>query len=226
LVYCGANRVPDSVEISSEIRWWVLRELCKSWLQRVGSALLNPADKVNSGKFQRESVAMADDQPDKSDLLIKPERRAPEAVVVDGQTVPVAPYLARPAVAPAQPIVAPPVPWTTDNSFDNNIEAKKLVVGWGTSVSGEISSCNTLIVEGIIEASLRGARSVVISETGVFKGSATIDEAELRGRFEGDLVVRNRLRIHATGNVSGTVTYKDIEIEPGGRISGKIQAPS
>ena len=29
LVYCGANRVPDSVEISSGIRWWVLRELCE-----------------------------------------------------------------------------------------------------------------------------------------------------------------------------------------------------
>jgi len=53
----------------------------------------------------------------------------------------------------------------------------------------------------------------------VFKGSTTIDEAEVRGRFEGDLVVHNRLLIKATGRVSGTIRYGQIEIEFGGQIS-------
>ena len=60
----------------------------------------------------------------------------------------------------------------------------------------------------------------------VFKGSTTIDEAEVRGRFEGDLVVHNRLLIKATGRVSGTIRYGQIEIECGGQIFGDIQAQS
>jgi cytoskeletal protein CcmA (bactofilin family) len=58
------------------------------------------------------------------------------------------------------------------------------------------------------------------------KGSTTIDEAEVRGRFEGDLVVHNRLLIKATGRVSGTIRYGQIEIECGGQIFGDIQAQS
>ena len=60
--------------------------------------------------------------------------------------------------------------------------------------------------------------------SGLFKGSATIDELEVRGRFEGNLIVRKRLLIRATGRVSGTIRYGQIEIECGGQISGDIQA--
>jgi cytoskeletal protein CcmA (bactofilin family) len=58
----------------------------------------------------------------------------------------------------------------------------------------------------------------------LFKGSASIDEAEIRGRFEGSLVVRKRLLIKASGRVSGTIRYGQIEVECGGQISGDIQA--
>ena len=50
------------------------------------------------------------------------------------------------------------------------------------------------------------------------------DQIEVRGRFEGNLIVRNRLLIRATGRVSGTIRYGQIEIECGGQISGDIQA--
>jgi hypothetical protein len=45
----------------------------------------------------------------------------------------------------------------------------------------------------------------------------------VRGRFRGELVVRKRLLIRAGGHVSGTITYGEVEIESGGKISGAIQ---
>ena len=45
----------------------------------------------------------------------------------------------------------------------------------------------------------------------------------MRGQFEGELVVSKRLLIRATGHVSGTITYGEIEIERGGRVSGVMQ---
>jgi len=48
--------------------------------------------------------------------------------------------------------------------------------------------------------------------------------ADVHGRFEGELVVRKRLLIRAGGHVSGNITYGEIEIESGGGISGTIRS--
>jgi cytoskeletal protein CcmA (bactofilin family) len=103
-------------------------------------------------------------------------------------------------------------------------EIRQLIVGREISLSGEIKSCDRLIVEGSVEANLQSCQDVNIAESGLFRGAATIDDAEIRGRFEGTLTVRNRLFIRSTGRVTGTVRYGQIEIECGGQISGDIQA--
>jgi cytoskeletal protein CcmA (bactofilin family) len=106
----------------------------------------------------------------------------------------------------------------------NEADLRKLIVGREITLAGEITSCDKLIVEGSVEANLTNCRDVDIAESGLFKGSASIEEAEVRGRFEGNLVVRKRLLIKASGRVSGTIRYGQIEIECGGQISGDIQA--
>src|SRR5205814_7585235 len=102
-------------------------------------------------------------------------------------------------------------------------EPRQLVVGQGVSLSGEVTACARLIIEGNVEANLHDCHDVDIAETGLFKGVASVDNAEVRGRIEGDLVVRKRLLIRATGHVSGKITYSEIEIEHGGKISGQIE---
>ena len=106
----------------------------------------------------------------------------------------------------------------------NDAEVRKLTVGREITLSGEITSCDKLIIEGSVEANLNNCRDVEIAETGLFKGTASIEEAEIRGRFEGNLVVRKRLLIKASGRISGTIRYGQIEIECGGQISGDVQA--
>src|SRR5215470_1849666 len=91
------------------------------------------------------------------------------------------------------------------------------------ALSGEITSCDRLVVEGSVEANLANCRDIDIAESGLFKGSASIEEAEIRGRFEGTLTVRKRLHIRSTGKVVGTVRYGQIEIECGGQLSGDVQ---
>ena len=82
-------------------------------------------------------------------------------------------------------------------------ESRCLSVGRGITLSGEVNSCDKLLIEGSVDAKLTNCRAIEIAESGLFKGSTTIDEAEIRGRFEGDLIVRNRLLIKATGRVWG-----------------------
>jgi cytoskeletal protein CcmA (bactofilin family) len=145
--------------------------------------------------------------------------RTPEGARQGGETT-------RPSEAPRRPPEAagtPPVA-TVGGLRRSETDVRTLIVGREISLSGEINSCNKLVVEGSVEANLQNCRDVDISETGLFKGSASIDEAEVRGRFEGNLTVRKRLMIRSTGKVTGTIRYGQIEIECGGQISGDIQA--
>jgi len=102
-------------------------------------------------------------------------------------------------------------------------EPRTMIVGRGMSLSGDIRACNRLVVEGSVEATLHECREMQIAENGVFKGNASIEQAEVCGQFEGELTVTKRLFVRATGYVSGTITYGEIEIERGGKISGLLQ---
>lgn len=98
----------------------------------------------------------------------------------------------------------------------------KLIVGPDIKLKGvEITDCDTLVVEGRVEASM-DSRVVQIAESGVFSGKVSIDVAEIRGRFEGELTARKQLVIYSTGRVSGRIHYGKIRIEEGGELSGDI----
>ena len=149
---------------------------------------------------------------------------APASAVRPPQMPPPTPELARAAdlVRPADSSLRRPSELTDLPKADG--EMRQLSVGRGITVSGDITSCEKLSIEGSVEANLINCRALAIAESGLFKGSTSIEEAEVCGRFEGDLTVRKRLLIKSTGRVSGTVRYGQIEIESGGQISGDIQA--
>lgn len=100
----------------------------------------------------------------------------------------------------------------------------RLIVGPDVKLKGaEILDCDTLVVEGRVEATM-DSRVIRIAENGSFSGTVGIDVAEVRGRFEGELTARSQLIIHATGRVSGKIRYGKILIEEGGEISGDVQS--
>jgi cytoskeletal protein CcmA (bactofilin family) len=100
----------------------------------------------------------------------------------------------------------------------------KLIVGPDIKLKGvEITDCDTLVVEGRVEAAM-DSRVIQISENGVFVGKVGIDVAEIRGRFEGELTARKQLVIRATGRVSGKIRYGKVTIEEGGELSGDVSA--
>ncbi len=102
-------------------------------------------------------------------------------------------------------------------------DARTLIVGSAISLNGEINSCDRLVVEGRVEAALSDCKTIEIAETGLFKGAAEIQDADISGRFEGKLTVRGRLMIRSKGKVSGEVRYGRLEIELGGQIVGHIE---
>ena len=107
-----------------------------------------------------------------------------------------------------------------------NEGGSKLIVGPKIKLTGgQITDCDTLVVEGTVEATME-AREIQIAEHGSFSGSAEIDVAHVRGTFDGNLTARQKLVIYSTGKVIGTVRYGKIVIEEGGELAGDTQVGS
>ena len=123
-------------------------------------------------------------------------------------------------IAPA-PAANAPAPSIEEKKADERKESK-LVVGHDIKIKGvEISDCDTLVVEGRVEATL-DSRVLEIAEHGVFQGTIAVDHAEIRGRFEGEITVRKQLIVHSSGKVSGKIRYAKIKMEEGAEIAGDL----
>lgn len=105
---------------------------------------------------------------------------------------------------------------------DSTTAPKTLIVGRDISLNGEITSCDRLVIEGKVEATLNDCQNIEIDENGLFKGAAEVQDADIRGHFDGKLSVRGRLMIRAAGRVSGEVRYGQLEIECGGQLTGTV----
>jgi cytoskeletal protein CcmA (bactofilin family) len=128
-----------------------------------------------------------------------------------------------PTAAPATIPAAPAQASTQPSSKLDGIEAeRRLTVGYGITLTGEVSDCDRLVIYGKVNAKLANVKFLQISDSGKFNGSAQIEQAEISGVFEGELQVTNNITITSTGRVNGKITYGSIEIRPGGKFTGEI----
>ena len=139
------------------------------------------------------------------------------------QPIPAAGSSSSTTPASASTSAAKPVDTAAKPAVEASI-GNRLIVGPDVKLRGaEIEDCDTLIVEGRVEATL-DSHIIRIAEQGSFNGKVSVDTAEIHGRFDGELTTRGQLFIHATGHVSGKIRYGKILIEEGGQISGDVQS--
>lgn len=128
------------------------------------------------------------------------------------------------AVAPTPvitPVAVAPRLQTQAASPDSG---RRLVVGAGIALGGEISTCDVLVIEGAVQASLKDCKQIEIAQGGLFKGNAEIDNALIAGNYEGNLVVRGLLHLAPTAKFQGSVRYNQLVVEAGAEINGEMQS--
>jgi cytoskeletal protein CcmA (bactofilin family) len=128
----------------------------------------------------------------------------------------------RTASAPAAAIAATP----RESLISESPLGARLLVGPDVKLKGaEILDCDTLVVEGRVEATM-DSRVIRVAENGAFVGKVSIDIAEIDGTFEGELTARCQLIIHSTGRVSGKIRYGKLVVDEGGEVSGDVSTLS
>jgi len=113
-----------------------------------------------------------------------------------------------------------------ESATNDTVIGARLIVGPDVKLKGaEILDCDTLVVEGRVEATM-DSRVIRIAEKGSFSGKVSIDIAEIHGTFEGELTARSQLIIHATGRVSGSIRFGKLVVDEGGELCGEINVLS
>ena len=103
-------------------------------------------------------------------------------------------------------------------------EGKTLTIPRSISYSGGIGSCERLMVEGAVETEIHGCHVLMVAASGVFRGSADVERADISGTVEGPLTVRGLLTVRASARIlSGTLSYGELEIERGGTVTGTVR---
>ena len=130
--------------------------------------------------------------------------------------------MAKPLSTPAAPSAPVTRQLAAPTMSETGDQGKRLIVGQGIQMKGEITACDRLVVEGQVEVTLKATRMLEIKPSGHFTGSCEVEEAEVSGVYDGNLTVRGRLIVHAGGRVTGDISYGEIELERGAQITGKL----
>ena len=104
--------------------------------------------------------------------------------------------MAAAGAAPAKPLLSAPMSTAeatlarapTAMPSDLADSGKRLIVGQGIHMKGEITACDRLIVEGQVEVTLKATRMLEIKPTGHFTGSCEVEEADVSGVYDGNRV--------------------------------------
>ena len=111
---------------------------------------------------------------------------------------------------------------TPAGHYTGKDQLRKLTVGRDISLNGEIETCDHLIVEGTVRATIKGGKILEIAETGSFTGVVDIESADIAGRFDGDLIVRGKLIVRPTAVVTGSLYYARLQVDTGATINAQL----
>lgn len=116
-----------------------------------------------------------------------------------------------------RPALVPPAPEPTDH-----VPRGELALGPGARLSlAERFEGESAQIDGELSGALK-VRRFVLGRGASMQGHVSCENAQVRGRFEGELRVRGKLVVFASGRVEGKVRFAEVQVWKGGEISGNV----
>ncbi len=127
----------------------------------------------------------------------------------DGKPAPAAPPTQRPALphAPPQPQAA-------------RAAGSACVIGAKTTVKGEITGDEDVLVEGTVEGQVRISRDLRVAASGSVRANVEANSVVVSGEVVGDCTAAVRVDIQATGRLTGNIRAPKIVIAEGAVFRG------
>ncbi|RPI12717.1 MAG: polymer-forming cytoskeletal protein [Lysobacterales bacterium] len=109
------------------------------------------------------------------------------------------------------------------------IEVSKLssLIAPGVEIAGDVIVTDGLRVDGRIEGNVRakpGSQGLlVLSERGSIRGTVHVHDAVVNGTIDGDVEVEHYLELQANARVTGNITYRQLRLDCGAVVQGRLE---
>jgi len=88
-------------------------------------------------------------------------------------------------------------------------------ISQGTTLKGDVTSEGGFRIDGEIHGNITSPNKIVIGKTGVVIGTLICNDADIEGRIEGKIEIKNLLSIKTSAHIEGEVTTGKLAVEPG-----------
>jgi len=106
-------------------------------------------------------------------------------------------------------------------SNSEELQNSGTVVGSNVKLTGTLKDVNDIIVHGKVEGEIESQKLVVVSENASVKGPITADQITISGNVNGSVTAHTKFELLPGGNVTGSITTKDLIIQSGALFNGK-----
>jgi cytoskeletal protein CcmA (bactofilin family) len=93
------------------------------------------------------------------------------------------------------------------------------IIGKNTSIVGDVVSEGDFRIDGSVEGTIKTAGRVIIGKEGTVQGKVECDNADIEGKFSGELQVSSLLTLKSTASISGDVIISKLSVEPGAEFN-------
>lgn len=90
----------------------------------------------------------------------------------------------------------------------------------GSKIIGTIIADSDIRIDGTVEGDIQSTGKTVIGEQGKVKGTIACQNAEIFGKVEGKIEVKQTLSLRSSGNIKGEVTTATLVVEPNAIFNG------
>ena len=122
--------------------------------------------------------------------------------------------------SPAPPAAGPSTPARPATAAAAAVSATTCVIGAKTQFKGEITGAETVLVEGLVEGTIRITGDLRIGRGGTVKANVSAQSVAVSGELVGDCHAAHRVEIEAAGRLSGNIRAPRVVIVEGATFRG------
>ena len=100
------------------------------------------------------------------------------------------------------------------------------LIGAGTVFDGDLSSPETVRVDGIVNGNCTCEKKLILSADGQVKGNINAQSVIISGKVDGDIIVSGKLELLSTGKIAGNITASSLVIDEGACFDGRCTMTS
>ena len=106
-------------------------------------------------------------------------------------------------------------------NHDFKIKEAETIIGPSIKVKGNFHGQGNIIIEGVVEGSVKTSNYLLIGEKAKITASVEANEAKIGGEVNGNVKTKGYLEITSSAKIFGDIEASELSIERGALLNGK-----